>query len=163
MTSSIHSATEPTPSSIDEIIKATAAWLLVPRTEASGRATQAAESVVVRTDAPWAAAANAYLDATRVLERAKASQSLAKMALYGLACNPQERGCGVVVEIPGRWSGIDSGKAIALLGIDPQRYWDQCVAASVGVDSGAPNLNPREGYSTADRSPACQTPPKQAV
>ena len=116
--------------STDEIIKTTAAWLLIPRPKVSGQATQG----VVRTDAAWATAAQAYLDATQAVEAATASQSLAKLALYALTSNPHEHGCGVVVEVPGQWSEIDAGKAIALLGIDPQKYWDQCVGASVSLD-----------------------------
>ena len=116
--------------STDEIIKATAAWLLIPRPKASGQAKQG----VVRTDTAWAAAAQAYLDATQAVEAATDSQNLAKLALYALASKPHEHGCGVVVEVPGRWSEIDSDEAIALLGIDPQKYWDQCVGASVSLD-----------------------------
>ena len=102
-------------SSIDEIIKATAAWLLTPRTAAPEHPTQTVASTVVRTDPQWASAAEAYVDATRALGAANVSLSLAKMALYELTRNPQERGCGVVVTIPGRWSEIDPAEAMTLL------------------------------------------------
>lgn len=121
-------------SSIDEIIQATAAWLLIPRPDSHEPRNQIDDSAVVRTDTEWATAAEAYLDATRVFEAASASHGAAKMALCALTRNPQERGCGVAVTIPGRWSEIDPVEAMALLRVDPQRYWDQCVEATVGVE-----------------------------
>ena len=119
--------------SIDEIIKTTAGWLLIPRPGAHEQPTKIDASTIVRTDTEWATAAEAYLNATRMLEAANASHCFAKMALYALVRSSQERGCGVVVTIPGRWSEIDHAEAIALLRVDPQRYWDQCVEATVGV------------------------------
>lgn len=121
-------------SSIDEIIKATAAWLLIPRPEAHEKPIPNDASTVVRTDPQWEVAAETYLEATRMLEAANASLSLAKMALYTLARNPKERGCGVVVTIPGRWSEIGHVEAMALLKVDAQRYWDQCMGATVGSE-----------------------------
>jgi hypothetical protein len=121
-------------SSIDEIIKATAAWLLIPRPGAHEQPIKIDASTFVRTDSQWVVAAQTYLDATRVLEAAAASQSVAKLTLYELTRNPQERGCGVVVTIPGRWPEIDHVEAMALLGVDPQRYWDQCVGATVSIE-----------------------------
>ena len=122
--------------SIHDILKTTVAWLRPPglvstATESGSRLRPTAH----RSDPAWVVAAAQYLRATQALEVAVAAQEAAKVVLYGLSSAPQVRGCGVVVTIPGRWSEIDHAKAMALLGLDAQRYWDQCMDATVEIDS----------------------------
>ena len=77
---------------------------------------------VAREDAPWAAAAQEYLQAKRAAEASTEALERARDALAGIATHPKESGAGVTVTRFWKQGSVDYKKVPALRGLDVTPY-----------------------------------------
>lgn len=77
---------------------------------------------VIREDAGWADAAQAYARAKQASDVADAELALARDALVGLASHPREQGGGVAVTRYWKAGNVDYKKVPALQGVDLRLY-----------------------------------------
>ena len=77
---------------------------------------------VLRNDAGWTDAAEAYSSAKRASEAADAELALARDALVALANHPREQGAGVAVTRYWKAGNVDYKKVPVLLGLDLSGY-----------------------------------------
>ena len=90
---------------------------------------------VQRSDAAWAAAAGAYIQAQRGIDAAVAAQLRAKEMLVALTQHPREQGCGVAVTMSQAWREMDSSRVNEVLGVDLERHYGRgCVGATVRIN-----------------------------
>ena len=90
---------------------------------------------VQRSDAEWAAAAGAYIQAQRGIDATVAAQLRAKEVLVALTQHPHEQGCGVAVTMSQAWREMDSSRVKELLGVDLERHYGRgCVGATVRIN-----------------------------
>ncbi len=80
---------------------------------------------VLRADAAWARAAQAYLQAKQVAEAADEGLEVARRGLVGLIRHPREQGAGVSVVKLWKAGNVDYKKVPQLVGVDLSRYRGQ--------------------------------------